>query len=310
MQTQRLFEIIYLLLEKGNMTTADLARRLEVSTRTIRRDVDKLSSAGIPVYMTRGKGGGVQLMPSYVLSKSLLNQEEQDEILLALQALRGTGISGTNSSLSGAPDTFDRLAALFQQEDTMDWLEIDFESWGSTPSTKQNFDICQQGIRYRKLLQFDYFASSTRVGPKNVTHRSVEPYRLLFRTNCWYLQAYCLLRDDWRLFKLSRMNNLKITNKDFQKRQIPQDKTYQEFPLIHVKLRFSSKVAFRVLDEFPVSHTQFDSDGSLIIEDDVYDALWIPGYLLSYGGEVEILEPESWRNKIIEQAQDILSAYE
>ena len=86
MQTGRLFEIVYLLMERRRMTTEELARELEVSARTIRRDVEALSGAGIPVYMTRGKGGGVHLLDNYVLNKSLVSESEQEEILAALDA--------------------------------------------------------------------------------------------------------------------------------------------------------------------------------------------------------------------------------
>lgn len=320
MQTQRLFEIIYLLLEKGSMTARELAQRLEVSSRTIRRDIEKLSGAGIPIYMTRGKGGGIHLMENFVLSKSLLSQSEQDEILFALRALEGTGIGRAPSSTSmspseheshGALGTFDRLAALFQKNDAMDWIEIDFESWGTTPSTKNYFSICQQGIQQQKLLEFDYFASPSRPGLRTATHRSVEPYRLIFHTNCWYLSAFCLLRNEWRMFKLSRIRSLVATNVGFVAREVPPEpKEKTPYPLVHAKLHFNAQAAFRVLDEFPLAQVELEPDGSLIVEADVVDAMWIPGYLVSYGGEVEIIEPETWKKQVIRMSKEIIARYE
>ena len=94
MQINRLFEIIYLLLEKGSVTAAALAERFEVSVRTIYRDIDLLSGAGIPVYCSRGRGGGVSLLPDFVLDKSLLSEREQDEILFALQSVAATHAGG------------------------------------------------------------------------------------------------------------------------------------------------------------------------------------------------------------------------
>ena len=83
MQTGRLFSILYLLMEHGNMTAKQLAERFEVSPRTIYRDIDLLSGAGIPIYASKGKGGGIQLLSHFVLDRSLLSSEEQDEILFA-----------------------------------------------------------------------------------------------------------------------------------------------------------------------------------------------------------------------------------
>ena len=91
MQSGRLFEILYILLERGGATVGELAGQLEVSERTIRRDIDALSASGVPVYAARGRRGGVRLLDGFVLSKSLLSAREQDEILYALQSLRATG---------------------------------------------------------------------------------------------------------------------------------------------------------------------------------------------------------------------------
>ena len=109
MKNSRLFEILYLLVEKRAVTAGELARRLEVSERTIYRDVDALSAAGIPVFTQKGQGGGIRLMDQFVLDKALLSQEQQDEILFALQATLATG---------GRPEdgTLSRLTALFRRE--------------------------------------------------------------------------------------------------------------------------------------------------------------------------------------------------
>ena len=85
MKENRYFQMIYLLLDKGQMTAPELADYFEVSFRTIYRDIDILSSAGIPIYATQGKGGGIAIQDSYVLKKSLLSEQEQKQILMALQ---------------------------------------------------------------------------------------------------------------------------------------------------------------------------------------------------------------------------------
>lgn len=320
MQSQRLFDIIYLLLEKNSMTADALAEKLEVSTRTIRRDIDKLSAAGIPVYMTRGKGGGVHLMPNFVLSKSLLSDNEQDEILLALQTLQQTGVGLTDDA---ALSTYSRLTTLFQKEPVSDWLEVDFTTWGQTPNTKEYFDLCKASVFEQRLLEFDYFASPARnalragkdiraAQKKAGTHRQVEAYRLIFHTDCWYLQAYCLLRNDWRFFKLSRMKNLALTDTPFTKRlDLPDSKPFDEnAPTVHVKLKFDRQAAFRVLDEFPIEYVHLQDDGSILLEGDATYGAWMQSYLLSYGSSVEVIEPAAWRSYFTEQAQGILTTYE
>ena len=94
----RQLEMVYILMNKGSVTAEELAERFEVSTRTVYRDIDSLSMAGIPVYANRGKGGGIRLMEHFVLDRRLLSKEEQGRILAALASLRETGFSGHKDS--------------------------------------------------------------------------------------------------------------------------------------------------------------------------------------------------------------------
>ena len=170
MQPQRLFEIVYLLMDRGTSTTAELAARLEVSERTVRRDVDALSAAGVPVYMTRGKGGGVHLMDGYVLDRSVLSEREQSDIMAALSALNRTGASGEASDETAA-----RLGRLFQREN-VDWLDMDFSFWGAPPNYRAAFDAIRNATIGRHPLSFAYFDAAG-----NRTERTVEPAQLVFK---------------------------------------------------------------------------------------------------------------------------------
>ena len=89
MSVSRLFEIVYLLLEKKQITARALAERFEVSVRTIYRDVDALSAAGIPIYASQGRGGGISLTDRFVLDRAALSPEEQARVLTALKSLPG-----------------------------------------------------------------------------------------------------------------------------------------------------------------------------------------------------------------------------
>ena len=133
MKNSRLFEILYLLVEKRSVTAGELAQRLEVSERTIYRDIDALSAAGIPVFTQKGRGGGIRLMDQFVLDKALLSQAQQDEILLALRAILATGAAE-------GEDTLSRMTSLFRREGG-DWLEMDFTDWGSGAAERRNFEI-------------------------------------------------------------------------------------------------------------------------------------------------------------------------
>lgn len=90
MQESRLFKIVYHLLDKGRATASELAEKFEVSVRTIYRDIDALSGAGIPIYAEAGRNGGIYLMNDFVMDKAVLTEEEKREILTALHSINST----------------------------------------------------------------------------------------------------------------------------------------------------------------------------------------------------------------------------
>ena len=151
MKENRYFQMIYLLLDKGQMTAPELADYFEVSIRTIYRDIDILSSAGIPIYATQGKGGGIAIQDSYVLKKSLLSEQEQKQILMALQGIRVLEDEQINMLLS-------KLSGVFQRQQG-NWLEIDFSTWTKI------FNYCK--APYGKAESFPFLITAEKVNKPN-----------------------------------------------------------------------------------------------------------------------------------------------
>ena len=118
MQESRLFRIVYYLIEKGKSTAPELAQKFEVSARTIYRDIDVISSAGIPIYATQGKNGGIIIDENFTLDRSMLSKKEKEQILSGLQALFVANSNNTNELLT-------KLGALFHLK-TTNWIEVDF----------------------------------------------------------------------------------------------------------------------------------------------------------------------------------------
>ncbi len=120
----RLLGMIYILMRKGTVTAAELAERFEVSVRTIYRDMDTLSAAGIPIYAKKGKNGGICLIEQFVLDKMLLTKDEQQEILSGLVSLRETKAQDGENILQ-------KLGEFFRT-DPVDWLAIDLSDWSGS----------------------------------------------------------------------------------------------------------------------------------------------------------------------------------
>ena len=294
MKENRYFQMIYLLLEKGSMTAPELADYFEVSVRTIYRDIDILSSAGIPVYATRGKGGGISIQDNFVLKKSILSEQEQTQILMALQGIRIVEDEYTRTLLS-------KLSSVFQKQN-VNWLEIDFSSWTKSGAGKDNFQKLQSAIFKSKIVAFHYYS-----GKGEVIKRVVEPLKLVFKSTDWYLYGYCSTRNDFRFFKLTRIRNLEITNDEYV-RSIPEqifvEEEKFEMETIKVTLLFDKSMSFRVYDKFDDEVTE-NQDGSLLVETVMPNNELLISHILSWGDKVEVISPQNIRNKISERAKKI-----
>ena len=298
MKENRYFQMIYLLLEKGSMTAPELADYFEVSVRTIYRDIDILSSAGIPVYATRGKGGGISIQDNFVLKKSILSEQEQTQILMALQGIRIVEDEYTRTLLS-------KLSSVFQKQN-VNWLEIDFSSWTKSGAGKDNFQKLQSAIFKSKIVAFHYYS-----GKGEVIKRVVEPLKLVFKSTDWYLYGYCSTRNDFRFFKLTRIRNLEITNDEYV-RSIPEqifvEEEKFEMETVKVTLLFDKSMSFRVYDKFDDEVTE-NQDGSLLVETVMPNNELLISHILSWGDKVEVISPQNIRNKVSERAKKIYEDY-
>lgn len=298
MQINRLFEIVYILLEKGKVTSKELAEHFEVSQRTIYRDIETLSGAGIPVYMSKGKGGGIFLLSEFVLNKAVISEKEREEILSSLNA--------TNAVKLGKEDTtFRKLESLFGKSNS-DWLEVDFGMWSDGEREELLFRNIREAIIGKKAVRFSY--ASVR---GELTEREVEPLKLCFKGEAWYLYGYCRMRRDYRFFKLKRMRELHLTEEGFERecseRVLKKAQIDTQAETVQLKLRIAKEAAYRVYDEFE-NYTQL-ADGSFLVEIEFPKNGWIPYYMMSFGESLEVLEPEETRSRMKEELEKILGMY-
>lgn len=299
MQINRLFEIVYILLDKKTITAKELSKRFEVSMRTIYRDIDTLSAAGIPIYTSKGKGGGISILADFVLNKSLLSEQEQNEILSSLQSLNAVKVPDSNIVLN-------KLSVLFNKQGP-NWIDVDFSRWGSDSSEREKFTLLKTGILNQRLVAFDYFSS---YGEKSV--RTVEPLKLLFKGQSWYLYGFCRTKHDFRIFKITRIKNLCCLTENF-KRDPPTDiwgKPEAYLPrMITLVLRIEARMAYRLYDEFSQECIVKNADGSFTATATFPEDEWVYSYILSYGDYAEVLAPKHIREIIKSKFADGLKKY-
>lgn len=296
MKNNRLFGIIYMLLSSETMTAKKLADYFEVSTRTIYRDIETLCELNIPIYMNKGKNGGISLVDNYKLDKALLTDEEQKQILFSLE--------GINKLQVDSHKTYDKLKSLFTKNDE-NWFEVDFSIWSESPNHRQNFDNIKKAIIEKNVIEFSYFSSYG-----THTKRRVEPLKLCFKYNSWYLLGFDQDKDDYRFFKIMRIKDLNILNESFERIAPNNDKKDDRPPkFIKLVLEVDSHLAYRVYDEFGESDIKISDNGNFIITTKLPFNDWIYGYILSFGENIKVLEPQMIRDVIIDKLQKSIDKY-
>ena len=297
MKDNRLFRILYYILEKEKVPANELADKFEVSVRTIYRDIDSISSVGVPIFTTQGKGGGIKIDNEFILNKSLFDANEKEQIIAALQ-----GLEKTNEAYKS--ELITKLSALFKIKNS-NWIEIDFTSWGSNNTYQDLFNALKTTIINKNIISFSYNSSK---GEK--INRKVKPIRLLFKEQDWYLYAFCLLRNDFRYFKLSRMKDLEVLainyEDNFENEVLKKELKYEN--IVNIKLKFDKSVAFRVYDEVNEAIDE-DEKGNLYVEIKIPNNYKLYNYIFSFGSNVEILEPKEIRNQFKNMINEIAKKY-
>ena len=292
MHESRLFKIVYHLLNKGHATASELAEKLEVSVRTIYRDIEALSEAGIPVDAETGRSGGIYLMSDFVLGKAMLSEREKKELLAALQSLTVTGNTYPDSLL-------EKLTAIFSAP-SESWFEVDFSQWGNETRDKQYFDLLKTAVIKKRCVKLHYVSTNAAF-----SERIIQPMKLLYKSRAWYLHAFCMERQAFRLFRLSRILDCELLDEGIEPPPLMecQDTATQEY--CKFVFLFSKDATYRVYDEFNPDFVQRPENGDLLVTVWMPYDEWVIGFLLSVGHLVEIIEPTALKDVIAERAKKI-----
>ena len=175
MRLERLIGILSILLQKDRATTAELAEKFEVSRRTIIRDIDAINMAGIPIASEKGRGGGMYIMSSYKLDRTVLSSEEMKSILAGLQSL--DSVSGTNRY----KQLMDKLSAGGSNlNENSGNIIIDLAGWNKS-GLSEKIELIKSAMESGETIAFCYYA------PSGDSRREIEPYHLIFQWSGWYV---------------------------------------------------------------------------------------------------------------------------
>lgn len=313
MRLERLLHLVVLLANRKRIAAKELAERFGVSVRTIYRDIEAICQAGIPVVTYPGLNGGVGLAEGYRLDRSVFSEEELASALVALRGFAGAfGDPHAEAVQEKIWAVVDGKPAERLRERT-GLLRIDHTGWDASPWMKERVELLKQAAAGKMVVRFRYGSAKGET-----LLREAEPYTLVLKNGAWYLHAYCLLREKFRLFKLSRMGELETTGRLFAGRAPDSDSAPWEgdraapAEYVHMVLRFRSELRLLAEDWFgpEAVETEPGTDGQRVLarvrwpEDE-----WLYGCLLSFGSRMEIVEPERLRIRIREEALRIAGIY-
>ena len=295
MKLDRMIGILAVLLQQEKVTAPWLAEKFEVSRRTINRDIERLCMAGIPIVTSRGAGGGISVMEGYKIDRTLLTSSDMQAILAGLRSL--DSVSGTGRYAQLMDRLLPRASDLLSGDPH---ILIDLSSWYKT-ALAPKIELLHEAIENSRLVSFSYHA------PSGESSRLVEPYDLIFRWAGWYLWGWCRTREDFRLFKLNRMTELADAG-SFEKRPASLPNLSQErvFPhVFQVKARIEPEYRWRLIEEYGADSFQEQEDGSLLFTFGFTDKTGIVGWIASFGGGAELLEPEELRCELVQFGENI-----
>lgn len=297
MKIDRLIGILSILLQQEKITAPELAKKFEVSRRTINRDIENLCKAGIPIVTKQGQNGGISIIDGYKIDKTLLTSSDMQAILSGLGSL--DSVSGTN-----------QVSILMEKLGASNFISgnpnilIDLSSWYKD-SLSPKIEQIKKAIEQNRLISFVYYA------PKGESSRIIEPYYLVFHWSSWYVWGYCRKRDDYRLFKLNRMTDLK-TKEIFEKRVVPTPDLSTEKIFNHkyeIRAIIKPEYRWRLIDEYGLESFTVMPDGNLLFCFMFTDEQSIISWILSFKGGAKLIYPDNLRKVLKKLGQQIEKQY-
>lgn len=305
MKIDRLMGITMYLLNRNVVSAKELAERFEVSVRTIVRDIEALSAAGIPVSSSTGTSGGYSIIEGYKLNGQMINPADQTAIVTALKGLF-TAYDGNRYA-----DVLEKLSAVFQKQEQQR-VFLDFGASGENAEIQVKLKILEDTIKNKMDVNINYVDSSG-----TVSNRLVEPLALNYRWYAWYLFAFCTEKQDYRIFKLARIDKLDLINIKFSKEHgdpaILLESTFsgtgRRISKIVIQVKPSVKV--QVCEYLNAEYIETLENGDYIMGIDAYESerMWF-AMLMSFGNTVRVLEPEEVKIRVMKTAENILSLYD
>lgn len=304
MKTDRLYALTLYLLNHGKTSASELAKHFEVSVRTIQRDIDALCQAGVPICAFTGTNGGYEILQDFKMNNQLASEDEYACIATAINGLKTV----TNNPV--ADDIYEKITAISKNNNTGMILDFSVLREGD----EKLLQMLQSAVKNKRVVKFTYTNNSGET-----REYCVEPIAVVYKWYAWYMLAYNPAKQDYRTYKLVRMEAVRTTEDKFSKEHMSAEeilndcnKSYQGKGIsTKVRMRCRGNAVHRIKEYLNGQLIETFEDGTALMEIHVVEnEQWWIGVVLSQGNEVEVIEPEHIKTRIIECAKAILFLYE
>ncbi|CRK84525.1 helix-turn-helix transcriptional regulator [Neobacillus massiliamazoniensis] len=318
MRADRLISILLLLQHKRKLTTRELAKDLEVTERTIHRDMEALNAAGIPVVAERGKAGGWRLLKQYRTNLTGMKADEIKSLFISpsIQLLTDLGLTkdwyeARQKILASIPSSFQ-----INSDDIWNRIHVDTSAWRQSTEKMESFKILQQAIWEDRKLQLNYERADGEY-----VERDVNPLGLVAKGSTWYLIA--LSKDQIRNYRASRIKSALLMSETFTR---PNDfnlaqywnSSTQEFiknlpryevdvevsPIIVQRIKFTGRFVQILKIESPIENGWTPIKLCFDTEQEAKE------YILGFGNQIKIIRPNTLKQVIFDMARAVIDFYD
>jgi predicted DNA-binding transcriptional regulator YafY len=285
-KVERLISIIMILLKKEVVSTTEFSQLFNVSKRTILRDMETLSLANIPIYAVHGVNGGYGIMEEYKVDKRLLSNSDIQNILTALGGLEHIFLT------EDVERTIKKIEAMVSPLSLNRSIHLSFYAWEGRSEILETLKTCQESMLKKRLVSFDYTDKDGAV-----TKRTVEPYELHFSESSWYLKGFCLDRQGYRTFKLSRSEHLIMDKRPFHPRDDWSEQGHEASYLpqfVTIKAWIAPSIKDQIIERYGRRSIEDHSSGSLVA------TMYVPQnrtgfqFLASFGTHLKVVDPKTY----------------
>lgn len=308
MKYEIMLRILFELLSKKCVKASYLANKYEVSTRTIHRYINCLELAGVPIYTVRGNQGGFAIVDTFRFSSTFMTEKEFEQTINTLSAIHD---SVPNQILESA---INKLKSVVKNETSgfnikSGNLIIDAGPWGDAIGYKSKLGVIQKSLEENKKLQITYHDRNSEV-----TERTIEPHVVVFKQGLWYVYAYCNLRNEFRFFKIGRIEKAIITNQTFVRREIadgdlPLDFWHSTIDTTDVLFEIDKKCVSDVEEWLGIENVYTENEKFYASAKLPFDNGLI-SKIISFGNGIKVLEPTELKNQIKKATNEILKNYQ